>query len=234
MKNRMMASVSILGAIMVMAGNNFGHSNENEIGSNTIDSSSPDELANESSNSVQDKKQDKKQDNENAKTTKTDRKKGYFERASDALKRAKSSGNSQAEAAEKWLNKQISGATESTTDAVQDSGDWANETYKMLKGQGLTTANSVGEWLSDDIRNMDSWEYKVVRLSLSSPDLEKRLNGLGAKGWELASVSVHETPAHQPQHTLVFKKSRRSYLRSVPLKDLLPLIPLMGAGDTPK
>ena len=156
---------------------------------------------------------------------------GILGRAGKFLERATESSGSGAEAAKKWFSDKLQGAGESTAQSTADAGKWAEATYQMLKEKGLTTAGSVGEWLSTDIRNMEAFEYKVVYNSLVDPSLQKKLNQLGSEGWECVTVQYPESNIERSESAkamFLFKKSSTSYLKSIPFKELLPLIPLMG------
>lgn len=41
------------------------------------------------------------------------------------------------------------------------------------------------------------WEYRTIDGALDAPALEKRLNGLGAEGWELVTCT---SPGHYTIH----------------------------------
>ncbi len=149
-------------------------------------------------------------------------------RAAQILDRAKQSGSSQAGVASEWLSERMQDVSESTSQAADNTGEWATDTFQYLKEQGLTTANSTQEWLSEDIQNMGAWHYKVVTLDLTDPpaEMEVTLNELGKERWEC----FHVLPSTDGQTTLFFKKSRRSYLKSIPFKDVMRLLPLMSGG----
>ena len=148
--------------------------------------------------------------------------------AAEILDRAKASGSSGASVAGEWLSERMKDVRETTSQAADDSGEWATETFRYLKDQGMTSANSTGEWLSDDIKNMGAWNYKVVEIdpNNSGASMELLLNGLGKERWEC----FHVMASADGPTKLFFKKSRRSYLKSVPIKDVIRLLPLMGGG----
>ena len=106
----------------------------------------------------------------------------------------------------------------------EDTMKWANETYEALKSKGLTTASNAGSWLTQDFKNMNAWEYKVVFIPSKQPaDAEKALNQLGADRWECFHVQPSASSL-----MFYFKKPKRSYLRSLPTSDLMRLVPMMG------
>ena len=144
---------------------------------------------------------------------------GLLEKASKLLSDAQKNTGQSASNTGQWLQGALEGATDSTSNTMDGSLEWANETFKSLKGQGLTTASSTGQWLSEDWQNMESWEYKVLASnSLTAEDLETKLNELGKQGWECFSID---------DQRMIFKKASESYLRRLPFKDILRLAPLL-------
>ena len=109
----------------------------------------------------------------------------------------------------------------------EETMKWANETYEALKEKGLTTANDAGSWLTQDFKNMNAWEYKVVVISGRQPfTAEKTLNKLGTERWECFHVQPGASSL-----TFYLKKPKRSYLKSLPTMDLMRLVPMMGGGE---
>ena len=53
-----------------------------------------------------------------------------------------------------------------TAESAQGTMEWATDMYQSLKDQGLTTAGSARQWLSQDFNSIGAWEYKIVRISL--------------------------------------------------------------------
>ncbi len=94
---------------------------------------------------------------------------------------------------------------------------------------GKTTAATARDWVLDDLGKIGTWKYKVVEIQSPNARLvETELNQLGAQRWEGYAV---QTQANQV--VLYHKRSHRSYLRFLPAKDLLRLVPLLpGDGDT--
>jgi hypothetical protein len=151
---------------------------------------------------------------------------GAVEKAHQAFDNVKSSGAVKFDEAKKWLTDVAHQAAETGGATAGDAATWANDLYNSLKEKGLTTAGSATEWLSDDIRNMGAFEYKVITLDGRDPArVEKQLNELGQQRWECFHVT-----GEGEQMVFYLKKDRRSYLKNVPVKDLMKLIPLMG-GD---
>ncbi len=153
--------------------------------------------------------------------------KATLQKAAELLRQASSSGGKSAQQATQWMQNVLGDAAESGGATAQDTMRWTNEMYQSLRDQGSTTANSATEWLSEDWSKMGAWEYKVVLLENKSPaDMEGKLNELGAQRWEC----FHVMPTGSGQ-AMYFKKPARSYLKNVPLKDMMKLIPLLDNGN---
>lgn len=151
---------------------------------------------------------------------------GVLGTASKIIEKAKSKGGSTASGASKWVQDKISGATEAGNQTADDTLQWANQTYDSLKSQGLTTAKSTSEWLGQDWSNMESWEYKVITLAGTDDELAEQLNAFGKQGWECFNT--------QPKGEITrfyLKKPTFSYLRQLPFKDVIKLIPMMNSGE---
>ena len=145
--------------------------------------------------------------------------KSYAEQANELFQKAKAAGQTTANNAGEWISDTVSGAMEATGSVAQDTGDWVTDTYESLKDQGLTNANNASEWLQQDIKNINSIEYKTM--PKSTENLEAKLNELGAQRWDCFAVD---------DNFFYLKRKSKSYLRHVPVKDLLKLIP-GGGGE---
>jgi hypothetical protein len=98
--------------------------------------------------------------------------------------------------------------------------------YESAKKAGDIDAGSVTEWLKTDYEGMGDWEYRVIQVDgKESKALEEALNLAGAERWEV--FWVREGGGN---FTFFLKRPVRSYLRSIPLTDLLKLIP-GGGGE---
>ena len=145
------------------------------------------------------------------------------QKAGDLLKQAKDTTGQTAIGAKDWVQDKIGGATDASTVAAQDTLKWATETFESLKSQGLTTANNTSEWLSQDWKNMESWEYEIQTFkNASDGQKSEKLNSLGKNGWECYHVSDIGTT-----QKFYLKKRKESYLRHLPFKDFIKLVPLM-------
>ena len=99
--------------------------------------------------------------------------------------------------------------------------------YEAAKKAGDIDAGSVTEWLKSDYESIGDWEYRVIQVdSKDSSVLQTCLNTEGQDRWEV--FWVREGAG---DFTFFLKRPVRSYLRSIPLSDLLKLIPGGGGGD---
>jgi len=134
------------------------------------------------------------------------------QKAGNLLKQAKDTTGETAMEAKDWMQDKIGGATDATSAAAQDTLQWATDTFESLKSQGLTTANDTSEWLSQDWKNMESWEYTILAFGQESDEAKtEKLNTLGKNGWECYHVS--DSNAGQKFY---LKKRKESFLCSKP------------------
>lgn len=81
------------------------------------------------------------------------------------------------------------------------------------------------DWATEDLENIGDWEYRVVRLSYTSPeDLEAQLNEYGNQRWEV--TWLEDTPEG---FLVVLKKPSISYLSKIPLSQLGRIV--IGGSD---
>lgn len=125
----------------------------------------------------------------------------------------------------KWF----SDTGEATGQTADDTLKWVNDTYKSLSDRGLTTAKDAGDWVSEDWNSIGAWEYKVVLLENKTEKKdrvspEQTLNEHGKLRWECFHVSDGPSGV-----TFFMKRQKKSYLKNMPLRDVLKLVPLLGA-----
>ena len=148
--------------------------------------------------------------------------KSMMGRASDLMNGAKDAGTESLN----WVKDKAGNVVDSSSQIAGDSATWVNDTFNSLKDQGLTTASNATEWLTDDYNNMGAWQYNVLKVTPEElENVEAKLDELGKAHWECFHIA--EVGSNQ---FFYFKKSRRSYIRSLPMRDVLKLIPLMGGG----
>ena len=96
--------------------------------------------------------------------------------------------------------------------------------YEEAKERGEEVPQDIYEWAKEDISRMDTWEYNILKLNPA--DLEEQveaMNALGKERWECV-----DTVRMGDEIVAIFKRPVRSYLRHVPLRELLWLLPAGG------
>jgi len=102
--------------------------------------------------------------------------------------------------------------------------------FVFLAGAGCAGADPpqespVYEWAKQDLGRIGDWEYLVTELPLSDTErVQGRLNELGAERWEC--IWIHTTAN---KTSFIFKRPTKSYLRNIPLSQLMKLVP--GGGS---
>ncbi|MEM7455883.1 MAG: hypothetical protein AAF456_16130 [Planctomycetota bacterium] len=130
------------------------------------------------------------------------------------------------EATLEWMMNKLRDARDAGGETIDGTSQWATDTFERLRDNGLTTAENATDWVTQDFNNMWAWEYRVVSGDTDPEAMEVQLNELGQSGWECFHVQTDENGAP----VFYFKKHKRSYLKSIPMKDLLRLLPV-GGGD---
>jgi len=114
-----------------------------------------------------------------------------------------------------------------STSAVDEKAEEENsqrnlkDDYESIKKSGKQWSQNATEWIKKDIKKAGTWEYKIVTTKLNDLQmLEKELNELGLNRWEFFWVE-----REQDKIIMFFKKTRTSYIRSIPAKEMLKLVP---------
>ena len=143
----------------------------------------------------------------------------YFQAATEA-------GVTTADNLGQFVSEKYEQATTSASGAATSSVNYINRVYERAVKAGDTSAKSAQKWVSDDIRKIGTWEYKVLSVTRNANAEEEALNELGEKRWECFSVTA------QDNGTMVFhlKRPHRSYLQRLPAKELLRLAPMLDFG----
>jgi len=124
-----------------------------------------------------------------------------------------------------WATDTWNGAVNGGSQTVEQTRKWISEMYQSAKDQGITSANSMKDWVADDWNAQGDWQYKIMSLDPGDTEaVESKLNAAGTDRWECYHVDTGG-----PEWTFFMKRSRRSYLSRVPLKDLVNLMP--GGDD---
>jgi len=97
--------------------------------------------------------------------------------------------------------------------------------YETAKEQGEQVPKSVYEWVRNDLSSVGDWEYMVFELeSADAATMERKLNDLGTDRWECMWI--------QPvglRTRFVMKRPARTYLKNLPLSQVLKMLPAGGA-----
>lgn len=93
--------------------------------------------------------------------------------------------------------------------------------YQRVKETGEKVPDDAIQWAMADVKKIGDWDYKIVRVSGDDPDeIEKTLNDLGGNRWDCFWVDEEGNVK-----TLYMKRTARSYLKHIPLRDVLKAIP---------
>lgn len=126
------------------------------------------------------------------------------------------------------VNDLYEGAVEGGSEATDATVDFVTGLYNKAKETGETTTASARDWVMDDLKKGGAWEYRVVQTTAAEAEaLEAEMNKLGEQRWECYSV----VPGNNGDVTIFLKRPARSMIRSLPARDLLRLVPLLGGGD---
>jgi len=113
--------------------------------------------------------------------------------------------------------------------------EYVQSLYEKARASGEEVPSSVYSWAKEDLQAAGDWEYRIVTLSDNLSDnvsgteilgMEETLNALGRERWECFWV---REGGKGPQFFL--KRSRKSYIRSVPFADMLKLLPGGDGSD---
>lgn len=99
--------------------------------------------------------------------------------------------------------------------------------YEKAKRSGEQVPESVYEWTKEDLKKMNDWEYKVVAVKKSDmPEVETALNELGKERWQCFWVDKKKDHV-----VFYFHRRARSYLKTLPFREILRILPLEDAGQ---
>ena len=98
--------------------------------------------------------------------------------------------------------------------------------YEKAKEKGERVPTDVYEWIKEDLQSVGDWEYHVFDVEESGAEsIQTKLNELGADRWECICVQTIDSKTR-----FILKRSRKSYLKHLPLSQLAKIIP--GGGDS--
>ena len=103
------------------------------------------------------------------------------------------------------------------------------ELYESAKAAGENVPADVYAWVKQDFTSIGDWEYLITELSAETEAtvLQHHLNVLGKDRWECVWI--------QPigdQTRYIMKRPARSYLKHLPLSQLLKVMPGGGSGGS--
>ena len=151
---------------------------------------------------------------------------GYWDRVTSLYEQAKASGETSAANARDWIAELYGSAKSSGAATASETSAWVSGLYDRAKQSGETSADTVKEWVMDDIQQIDSWQYKTLQVRPADVgDTMNDLNRLGAERWECFWVQENADVT-----TFYLKRAGRSYLRHLPSKELIRLLPLLSGG----
>ena len=131
-----------------------------------------------------------------------------------------------------WLADPVAATQDEPAEPIgeaEDAGVWVRiqALYEQAKAAGEEVPGNVYDWIKQDLANLGDWEYTLVTVGALQPtSLQKKMNELGNERWECFDVIFDGERYH-----LFFRRKTRSYLSSIPVADLLKLLPGAGAGD---
>lgn len=113
-----------------------------------------------------------------------------------------------------------------TAEAVEQQKEeaWQDNLIKEAQ-KWLNSSKQAGErsadWLKEDVKRMGDFEYKIVRIPANDDQaLTAQLNELGSQRWE-----VYWVQEQGDQIRFFLKRTARTYMKHVPVGDMLRLIP---------
>lgn len=146
----------------------------------------------------------------------------FWDRAESLYQQARETGSTTANSSAAWVAEKYDQAATGTQTASRQASDWMTALYRQAVHAGETSAVSTKEWVVDDLAKAGTWQYKILR-SQDHVAAEAELNELGKQRWECFAVKPGDSA------TLYYlKRSHRSYLRQLPARDLLRLLPIFG------
>ena len=121
----------------------------------------------------------------------------------------------------------VSAEEEGQASVEKSTWEQVLEMYERAKEMGEQVPQDVYEWVRQDIGKIGDWEYLVDEIPIANPAAaEKRLNELGADRWEC--IWVHSSGG---KTSIILKRPSRSYLKQLPLSQLMRLFPREDSGE---
>ncbi len=108
-------------------------------------------------------------------------------------------------------------------DLAEEALERARSLYDRAREASDSASGNVVDWTTEDIKRIGDWEYRIEQLATSDVTvLSERLNEWGTERWEVYWI---EHPATESAYTVFMKRPARSYLRHIPVGDLLRMVP---------
>ena len=112
------------------------------------------------------------------------------------------------------------GQEPSSEDEKISTSDEILRLYEKAKEAGEQVPKDVYEWVKQELQSIGDWEYLVIEIdSADAKGLEGSLNEQGADRWECIWVA-----AIGDKTRLIMKRPGKSYLKHIPLSQLLKLV----------
>jgi hypothetical protein len=112
------------------------------------------------------------------------------------------------------------------SDVTEGAVDLVTSLYESAKETGETQTTNARDWVMGDLKKGGSWQYRVLQTPHDPKAQQAALTEAGKARWECYSVARTETDT-----LLYLKRPARSVIRSLPAKELLRLLPLLGGED---
>lgn len=164
----------------------------------------------------------------NGEAADADSKKSVMDHASDLLEQAKDVSTNTANSTSEWAQGVYQTSLDTAGATTKKMNDSLKALYQKAVESGSTTATSTKAWVEEDISKMGAWVYTSRTVSTEEDALATvaMLNKMGREKWECFWVDKQGTST-----TLYFKKSPRSYISSIPFKDLVKMFPGLGSEN---
>jgi hypothetical protein len=115
------------------------------------------------------------------------------------------------------------------TDDDQDLLEEIRKLYESAREKGEQVPKDLYDWVRQDIQSIGDWEYRIVEVaSREATGLAARLNELGSERWEMIWLEPAGDGAR-----IYFKRPVRSYLKQIPLSQLMKILPGGGGAEAP-
>jgi len=113
------------------------------------------------------------------------------------------------------------GTSEPETNEIDRYWEKVKELYQKAKESGEKVPENMTDWVTEDIKKIGTWEYKIVYLDVEGESTwVDELNKMGNDRWECFWVEKKNK-----RLLLFFKRPRKSYLKAIPMREILKSIP---------